>query len=789
MSQRNNVRRGQRHPQSFPPVYYMPRPPTTDDQIDRWTNKRYELSSFWIIGKNPVNGIPVSSGTEGALYYLCKYESNGDATWCEIDTGFLDTITLNPDTGSSLTGNEFDIFGHVSGSAQVMETITSGGDFLIENRVFDTPYVVDPSSTAGERGTFTTIQGAIDAAVTDGVATNNLKKIKIRSNTDPYIEDLTIPAGIVFESYGFRDEFNSSVQPVRIHGAHTLADVCNIGSIGIKWTNSTGDIFTGGATLAIINFFDSNVNVTGNNQIVSSAATSTFIYARTSIFTANTTAIGFDISSGSVLFDDCTFGDCYFEMDGEARFENCKSVGNVSGKTEVNVYAINTSFSGIIDADIITNSGTASEFWNCIFGGNFAARYCFSGNPTVSMVNCSMPSGLSTPRDFADSSIQVLTGQTLVGNVLKAERSASNVVAGGGENYIGITDTSSPRTVQIRMGDGGSNTLIDYQIFVVDESGNAGTNNITITGVDSENINGSSSYVIDQDYGFALFHTDGTEWYVISDSKTGGGSGDVVGPASSTDNAVARFDGVTGKLIQDSGVIVDDSDNISGGTWQGNAVDEVYGGTAQTTYATGDILYASAANTLSKLVAGSNGEVLTLAAGVPSWDSVNLPDEVFYYKASDFDALETNFAPLVQDTGSNAKILARAFDDTTEEFVNFSLKVPRNINTSGTVTFRVWMYAATAAASRNVALTFDHRPLDNSESWDQTYTSEDSGDIAIDATQDDITEATWTETVANLGWSANDIVLCRLSRPNATSNDLVGDLNVIGFSVEIPRSS
>lgn len=43
------------------------------------------------------------------------------------------------------------------------------------------------------------------------------------------------------------------------------------------------------------------------------------------------------------------------------------------------------------------------------------------------------------------------------------------------------------------------------------------------------------------------------------------------------------------------------------------------GGTAQTTYATGDVLYASATNTLSKLTAGSNGDVLTLAAGVPSW--------------------------------------------------------------------------------------------------------------------------------------------------------------------------
>lgn len=41
-------------------------------------------------------------------------------------------------------------------------------------------------------------------------------------------------------------------------------------------------------------------------------------------------------------------------------------------------------------------------------------------------------------------------------------------------------------------------------------------------------------------------------------------SGDVVGPASATDNAVARFDGTTGKLIQNSGVIVDDANAIAG---------------------------------------------------------------------------------------------------------------------------------------------------------------------------------------------------------------------------------
>lgn len=43
----------------------------------------------------------------------------------------------------------------------------------------------------------------------------------------------------------------------------------------------------------------------------------------------------------------------------------------------------------------------------------------------------------------------------------------------------------------------------------------------------------------------------------------GGGSGDVVGPASSTDNAFARFDGVTGKLLQNSALTLSDTGIIS----------------------------------------------------------------------------------------------------------------------------------------------------------------------------------------------------------------------------------
>jgi hypothetical protein len=61
--------------------------------------------------------------------------------------------------------------------------------------------------------------------------------------------------------------------------------------------------------------------------------------------------------------------------------------------------------------------------------------------------------------------------------------------------------------------------------------------------------------------------------------------------------------------------------SITNTTWNGVAIGATYGGTGQTTYTTGDILYASATNTLSKLSAGTNGYVLTLASGVPTWAS------------------------------------------------------------------------------------------------------------------------------------------------------------------------
>jgi hypothetical protein len=55
------------------------------------------------------------------------------------------------------------------------------------------------------------------------------------------------------------------------------------------------------------------------------------------------------------------------------------------------------------------------------------------------------------------------------------------------------------------------------------------------------------------------------------------------------------------------------------GVWNATAVGAIYGGTGLTSYTTGDLVYASATNTLSARAAGTEGQFLKMVSGVPNW--------------------------------------------------------------------------------------------------------------------------------------------------------------------------
>lgn len=83
------------------------------------------------------------------------------------------------------------------------------------------------------------------------------------------------------------------------------------------------------------------------------------------------------------------------------------------------------------------------------------------------------------------------------------------------------------------------------------------------------------SLCVDSDDGAFYRKTSGTGtsgWTLGS-----GGSGDVVGPASATDNAIVRFDSTTGKLVQNSGITI--ADGATGTLSGSNSGDVTLAGT------------------------------------------------------------------------------------------------------------------------------------------------------------------------------------------------------------------
>jgi hypothetical protein len=120
-----------------------------------------------------------------------------------------------------------------------------------------------------------------------------------------------------------------------------------------------------------------------------------------------------------------------------------------------------------------------------------------------------------------------------------------------------IVDLTGPGASTVNLPAGA-----DKQIFIiVDGKGDASTNNITIDANGSETIEGSLTKVIrlNRECLVLQYSSSAGDWKVI-----GGYVPNMVGgPASSTDNAIARFDGTTGKLVQNSDCTISDTGAVT----------------------------------------------------------------------------------------------------------------------------------------------------------------------------------------------------------------------------------
>jgi len=191
---------------------------------------------------------------------------------------------------------------------------------------------------------------------------------------------------------------------------------------------------------------------------------------------------------------------------------------------------------------------------------------------------------------------------------------------------------------------------------------------------------------------------------------------------------------------------------------------------------------------------GDADQVLsTNGSGTLDWvtASGSKPPKEYTWPASATLPLEAadSIPPIAKDTGTNIDMLVVDFDDSTDEGRSVTFRVPSDINTSGTVTFRAYWYSAAATSGACV--------------WDFRHNSGTAGDIDPDvaltteAASADTTAGTagmvnfttWTETVSNLAWAANDLVVGVFYRDaNAAGDTLVGDARAVQFDIDIPRT-
>lgn len=419
-------------------------------------------------------------------------------------------ITIGTDSGTPIVGDSFFLVGReYKDNVPVVSTENDSGDTYFESRAWATPYVVDPLNTAGERGTFTTIQAAVTQAVANGDATaNKFVTIIIRNQAGlSYVESVNFPAGR-FHILGNYEGMIRGPQPNYIVGFQTIASGSTVVFENIGLYNETNPCFSNSGTLSLINSFIAGV---GNN-------------AGSGFFSAyNTTLQGITFTGGTVECYDCDLssGSNGFLQDTQFIFRKCAG-SNSASKISLN----GTAQGQIVNCTGMYIDGTTSgqiyiddsSFFQPIDLPNAAISY-----------NTVRQSPQATFDEFFTTPFTNLFKKGMEsGNTWK--RRPSNIAvdtAGTYDQYVGLVYNG---VAQITLSQ--TNCLEQQYWFFMDERGDASTNTKTIIAGSPATINGAPNLVINQDYGWALVTWTGTEFLAMTGTAGGGGGSITITPES-----------------------------------------------------------------------------------------------------------------------------------------------------------------------------------------------------------------------------------------------------------------
>lgn len=249
---------------------------------------------------------------------------------------------------------------------------------------------------------------------------------------------------------------------------------------------------------------------------------------------------------------------------------------------------------------------------------------------SVSMNNQNL-TGLADPVNAQDAATKNYVDSAVQGLDPKASArvaTTENITLSGLQTIDGVLLVAGDRVLVKNQSTASQNGIYVASASAWDRSLDANTWNELISAyvfVEQGSVNGDNGYLVTVDAGGTLGVTDVTIVQFSGAGQITAGAGltktgnqlDVGGTAGritvNADSIDISADYIGQSSITTLGTIIS-------GVWQGTTLATTYGGTGLTTYAAGDMLYASATNTLAKLSKPSTQSILFMDAnGTPSW--------------------------------------------------------------------------------------------------------------------------------------------------------------------------
>ena len=627
---------------------------------------------------------PQTSGTSGQ--YL-KTDGSGQTAWTSLppsdftlsgDTGTdvfstgstlnfvgvdpIDTVVTDDTVSISIKDASSTVKGAASFN-NVDFSVTAGAVSINTEAVQDiVGAMVSTNTETGIAVTYNDTSGKLDFAVNNPVITisgdvDGSATITNLGNTtiDVTLDSVNSNAG----SFG-----SSSAVPVLTVNSKGL--VTNVSTAGISTSfilaadTGTPDVFNNGQTLSFIGGegIDTVVSAATNTITISAENASDTNKGVATFNTAN-----FAVTSGDVIIKDAGVANAKLVNPsvtiGTSSLDLGSTITSLAGLGEVQVDNIN----------INANSITATDV-------NGSVVLVPNGNGVVDVTD-SRITGVAAPINATDAANKVYVDNAITGLTFKE---AVNLLS---KTNVSLTGSSGTLVIdghaQLVAADSGYRILLtgqttDSENGIYTYSDNSTTYTLTRSAdadIYSE-LEGSAVFVLEgvsyaqtgwTETNYELTSFVGQTWVQFSGSGayvageglilTGTtfdvGAGDGI---SITANTVSLAASVAGNgLTHSSGVInavgttnrvsvsadaidiastyvgqttITTLGTVATGTWSANAIDATKGGTGLTTYATGDMLYTSAANTLSKLTIGTSGKILQVnGSGVPVWADID----------------------------------------------------------------------------------------------------------------------------------------------------------------------